>query len=210
MVALVPFDWQAHDSYFIVAHLHYVLIGGMLFPIFAGIYYYYPLIGAGRCRQGRSSVFWLMFTGFNIAFFPCTWPDCGECRAGSIPTADLGWDWLNLISGLGAVVLGIGMFAVVVDVTLHRRKVGGMTIRGMRHAGAVRSRGKWGMRSVPRIQSRYPLWEQEGLAEEVNAGDCIWPTPARAGAHPSPRCWMRSRNMSCASKALRWSPFSAP
>jgi cytochrome c oxidase subunit I+III len=43
MVALVPFDWQAHDTYFIVAHLHYVLIGGMLFPVFAGLYYYYPL-----------------------------------------------------------------------------------------------------------------------------------------------------------------------
>ena len=46
MVALVPFDWQAHDTYFVVAHLHYVLIGGMLFPLIAGLYYYYPLIDA--------------------------------------------------------------------------------------------------------------------------------------------------------------------
>ena len=46
MVALAPFDWQAHDTYFVVAHLHYVLIGGMLFPVIAGLYYYYPLINA--------------------------------------------------------------------------------------------------------------------------------------------------------------------
>jgi cytochrome c oxidase subunit I+III len=50
MVALVPFDWQAHDTYFIVAHLHYVLIGGMLFPVIAGIYYYYPLSTPENCR----------------------------------------------------------------------------------------------------------------------------------------------------------------
>ena len=44
MVALAPFDWQAHDTYFVVAHLHYVLIGGMLFPVIAGLYYFYPLV----------------------------------------------------------------------------------------------------------------------------------------------------------------------
>jgi cytochrome c oxidase subunit I+III len=48
MVAMVPFDWQAHDTYFIVAHLHYVLIGGMVFPLFAAIYYWTPMASAGR------------------------------------------------------------------------------------------------------------------------------------------------------------------
>ncbi|MGO4843861.1 cbb3-type cytochrome c oxidase subunit I, partial [Rhizobiaceae sp. 2RAB30] len=57
--------------YFIVAHLHYVLIGGMLFPVIAGLYYYYPLINARMLsvRAGRVA-FWLMFVGFNVAFFP--------------------------------------------------------------------------------------------------------------------------------------------
>ena len=56
MVALAPFDWQAHDTYFIVAHLHYVLIGGMLFPVVAGIYYYYPLLTGRKLsdRLGRA------------------------------------------------------------------------------------------------------------------------------------------------------------
>ena len=71
MVAIAPFDWQAHDTYFIVAHLHYVLFGGMVFPLFAGLYYYYPKI-TGRLLSDRlgKAVFWLMFAGFNIAFLP--------------------------------------------------------------------------------------------------------------------------------------------
>ena len=55
MVALAPFDWQAHDTYFVVAHLHYVLIGGMLFPVFAGLYYYYPLIDAKHAVRPGSA-----------------------------------------------------------------------------------------------------------------------------------------------------------
>src|SRR5690606_10854521 len=71
MVAVLPFDWQAHDSYFIVAHLHYVLIGGMVFPLFAGFYHWAPVFNGHRLseRAGRW-VFGLMFGGFNLAFFP--------------------------------------------------------------------------------------------------------------------------------------------
>ncbi len=71
MVASVPFDWQAHDSYFVVAHFHYVLIGGVVFPLFAGLYYWLPKV-TGRLldeRLGRWN-FWLMFVFFNVAFFP--------------------------------------------------------------------------------------------------------------------------------------------
>jgi cytochrome c oxidase subunit I+III len=65
MVAMVPFDWQAHDSYFIVAHLHYVLIGGMVFPLFAAFYYWIPMVSRARmpCRSGFAKwVFSLMFS----------------------------------------------------------------------------------------------------------------------------------------------------
>ena len=88
--------------------------------------------------------------------------------------ADIGWDWLNLISTMGAVVLGIGMFAVVVDVTLHRRRQPKGEVNPW-NAGTLEwvsePEENWGVRSIPRIQSRYPLWDQKNLAEEVKAGD---------------------------------------
>jgi cytochrome c oxidase subunit I+III len=176
MVALVPFDWQAHDSYFIVAHLHYVLIGGMLFPVFAGLYYYYPLIDGKHMsdRVGRFA-FWMMFAGFNITFLPMHLTGLrGMPRRVYTYPADIGWDWLNLISTMGAVVLGIGMFAVVVDVTLHRRRHPRGEVNPWR-AGTLEWIGQpeenWGVRSIPRIESRYPLWDQKNLMSEVKAGD---------------------------------------
>lgn len=176
MVALVPFDWQAHDTYFIVAHLHYVLIGGMLFPVFAGLYYYYPLIDGKHMseRVGRFA-FWMMFVGFNVTFFPMHLAGLrGMPRRVYTYPGDLGWDWLNLMSTMGAVILGIGMFAVVVDVTLHRRRQPRGEVNPW-NAGTLEwisePEEKWGMRSIPRITSRYPLWDQKGLAEEVKRGD---------------------------------------
>jgi len=177
MVALVPFDWQAHDSYFIVAHLHYVLIGGMLFPVFAGLYYYYPLIDGKYMSEsvGRLA-FWLMFTGFNITFFPMHLAGLrGMPRRVYTYPADIGWDWLNLTSTMGAVVLGIGMFAVVVDVTLHRPDRPPRRKQNPWNAGTLEwlnePEENWGVRSIPHIESRYPLWDQKNLAEEVRAGD---------------------------------------
>lgn len=176
MVALVPFDWQAHDTYFVVAHLHYVLIGGMLFPVFAGLYYYYPLIDGKHMsdRVGRFA-FWMMFCGFNITFFPMHLSGLrGMPRRVFTYPADMGWDWLNLISTMGAVILGIGMFAVVVDVTLHRRRQPRGEVNPW-NAGTLEwisePEENWGVRSIPRIESRYPLWDQRELAGEVKRGE---------------------------------------
>src|SRR5690606_31855103 len=71
MAAVAPLDGQAHDPYFIVAHLHYVLIGGAVLPLFAGLYYYWPMVTGKQLsdRLGRLA-FWLIFVGFNVAFFP--------------------------------------------------------------------------------------------------------------------------------------------
>ena len=114
MVAMVPFDWQAHDTYFVVAHLHYVLIGGMVFPLFAAFYYWAPVFSRPRLseRLGRWA-FWLMFVGFNVAFFPMHLTGLmGMPRRVYTYPAGMGWDMLNMISTVGAFMLAAGVAAV--------------------------------------------------------------------------------------------------
>ncbi|TIS96422.1 cytochrome c oxidase subunit I [Mesorhizobium sp.] len=175
MVALAPFDWQAHDTYFVVAHLHYVLIGGMLFPVVAGLYYYYPLIDAKKLsdRLGRLA-FWLMFCGFNIAFFPMHLSGLrGMPRRVFIYPAEIGWDWLNLISTAGAFIFAAGVLVVVFDALRpkHRQPRGELNPW---NAGTLEwisePKENWGVRSIPIVRSRYPLWDQKDLARKINEG----------------------------------------
>jgi len=175
MVALAPFDWQAHDTYFVVAHMHYVLIGGMLFPVIAGIYYYYPLIDAKHLSDRLGTVaFWLMFVGFNVAFFPMHLTGLrGMPRRVFTYPADVGWDWLNLISTVGAFVFAAGILVVAIDVLRpkHRQPRGEANPW---NAGTLEwisePEENWGVRSIPIIESRYPLWDQKNLMRDVNAG----------------------------------------
>ncbi|MDH0911749.1 cytochrome c oxidase subunit I [Rhizobium pusense] len=175
MVALVPFDWQAHDTYFIVAHLHYVLIGGMLFPVVASIYYYYPLLGARRLSERLGKIaFWLMFSGFNIAFFPMHLAGLrGMPRRIFIYPADIGWNGFNLISSVGAFIFAAGVALVVIDVLRpkHRQPKGE---QNPWNSGTLEwisePEETWGVRSIPIICSRYPVWDQPGLIEEIKAG----------------------------------------
>ena len=84
MLAVFPVDWQLHDTYFVVAHFHYVLFGGAVFGLFAGLYYWYPKM-TGRLMSealGKLS-FWLMFVGFNTTFLVQHSPVCPGCHDGS-------------------------------------------------------------------------------------------------------------------------------
>src|SRR5690606_1647846 len=96
MVAVAPFDFQAHDTYFVVAHLHYTLIGGMLFPVLAGIRYYYPFArGKALSRAMGIWSFWLIFVGFHIAFLPMHFTGLlGMPRRVYTYGAERGWDAL--------------------------------------------------------------------------------------------------------------------
>ena len=178
MIAVAPFNFQAHDTYFIVAHLHYVLIGGMLFPVVAGIVYYFPLL-TGRALSERLGklAFWAMFAGFNIAFLPMHLTGlAGMPRRVHTYGAGQGLDALNLVSTLGAFLLAAGIAVLVVDAvrTVRRRGTGGL--RDPWHAGTLEwltplPPKPWGVRSIPTITSRYPLWDQPTLAREVEAGE---------------------------------------
>jgi cytochrome c oxidase subunit I+III len=184
MLAVVPFDWQAHDTHFVVAHLHYVLIGGMVFPLFAGLYYWAPLV-SGRTLSEKLGL-WacgLMFTGLNVTFLPMHVTGLlGMPRRVHTYAEGLGWDGLNFVSTIGAFVLASGVVLVLIDLILHLRVVGKVEANPW---GA--STLEWlpaddyGVRSIPHIQSREPLWDEPALALEVYRGQHYLPRTATGG-----------------------------
>jgi cytochrome c oxidase subunit I len=117
-LAAFPVDWQVTDTYYVVAHLHYVLFGGSIFGIFGGLYYWWPKM-FGRLldeRLGKLS-FWLMFVGFNLTFLPQHMLGLlGMPRR--IWTYNHGglWEWYNLTSTIGSGVMAIGILVFVVNV----------------------------------------------------------------------------------------------
>jgi cytochrome c oxidase subunit I+III len=176
MVALVAFDFQAHDSFFIVAHLHYVLIGGSIFPIFAGFYYFFPLVrGKHLSAQLGKIAFWLMFFGFNVAFMPMHLSGLrGMPRRVYTYSAGDGLEFLNLTSTIGSFILAAGIAVVAWDIVRSKRKQP-LSERNPWGAGTLEwlqeMPGKpWGVRSIPEIYGRYPLWEQANLMRDVDEG----------------------------------------
>ncbi len=123
MLSIVPFDWQAHDSYFVVAHFHYVVAGALAFPMLAALYYWLPLL-TGRTAVHRLSVpaFWLVFIGFNLTFFLMHLTGLlGMPRRIYTYPGHEGWIWLNLLSSVGGFVMTIGFGLVVIDLVAQIR-----------------------------------------------------------------------------------------
>jgi cytochrome c oxidase subunit 1 len=115
MLAAYPVDYQAQDSYYVVAHLHYVLFGGTVFGIFAGTYYWFPKI-TGRMYDERlaKAHFWLLFVGFNAAFLPQHMLGLmGMPRRVYTYDREGLFEWYNLISTLGAFLMGIALLVFV-------------------------------------------------------------------------------------------------
>lgn len=171
MLAAVPFNWQAHDSYFVVAHLHYVLIGGMVFPLIGAFYYWTPHF-TGRMMSERLGkwAFWLIFIGFHVTFFLMHITGLrGMPRRIATYPEGLGWDRLNMLSTLGSYILAAGVAVFVIDFILHRWR------------GPLAGRNPWGagtlewlyppiapghnFHAIPRVESREPLWDQPELTD---------------------------------------------
>jgi cytochrome c oxidase subunit I+III len=173
MFAAIPFDQQVTDSYFVVAHFHYVLFGGAVFPIFAGLYYWMPKITDRLLHEvwGRWS-FWLMFVGFNLAFFPMhiagllgmprrvwTWP------------RGLGWEPYNLLATVGSYVLALGILVTAANVVVSRRR--GMPAGDDPWGGDTL---EWATGSpppdhnfavIPEVRDRHPTWDAEARRRDV-------------------------------------------
>jgi cytochrome c oxidase subunit I+III len=173
MVAVVPFDWQAHDTYFIVAHLHYVLIGGMVFPIIAGVYYWAPSASGKKLSERLGTwAFWLMFLGVNLTFFPMHISGLmGMPRRVYTYPEGMGLEIWNMLSTAGAVIAACGILVFVVDLVLHFRISN--DAEGNPYNGGTLEwlpQGNYNTRSIPRVNSREPLWDNPNLAEEVEQG----------------------------------------
>ena len=182
MVAVIPFDWQAHDTYFVVAHLHYVLFGGMVFPLFAGFYYWMPYVSRHALseRVGRW-VFGLTFVGFNVAFFPMHATGLlGMPRRVHTYAPGMGWDWLNLVSTVGAFMIAAGVALFLFDVARRFRLSFDGNAGNVWEAGTLEwlPSGTYSTRSIPRVNGPYPLWEEPALAAQVESGAWYLPNAA--------------------------------
>jgi cytochrome c oxidase subunit 1/cytochrome c oxidase subunit I+III len=167
MTAAVPLDWQLTDTYFVVAHLHYVLIGINVFPVVAGVYFWMPKM-TGRLLSERLGKwnFWTMFIGFNLGFFPMHIAGMlGMPRRVYTYGDGLGWNTVNMISTIGAFVLAIGVLLLVVNIVWGYKK-GEKASANPWNAPTL----EWAVPSppppynflvIPTVASRYPLWEEQ-------------------------------------------------
>jgi cytochrome c oxidase subunit I+III len=171
MFAAVPFDQAITDSYFVVAHFHYVLFGGAVFPIFAAIYYWLPKMYGRMYHEGLGKLsFWLIFLGFNAAFFPMHISGLlGMPRRIYTYDPGLGWDVWNLLSTLGAYVLAAGILVVLVA-WIHAVRLGRPAGSNPWNADSL----EWATSSppphydfvqLPVVRSRQPLWDQPELRD---------------------------------------------
>ncbi len=167
MLAVVPVDWQVHDSYFIVAHLHYVLFGGSVMGIVAGTYYWFPKM-TGRLLSERIGAwhFWLTIIGLNLAFFPMHFLGLdGMPRHIYTYLASTGWGDLNLLSTIGSMILGASVLVFAANI-----------VRSVRF-GAIAGPDPWdgwtlewgtssppppyNFETIPVVRSRRPLWDRK-------------------------------------------------
>jgi cytochrome c oxidase subunit 1 len=117
MLASGPLDLQVHDTYFVVAHLHYVLIGGAVFPLFGALHYWFPKFTGRMLHEDLGKItFWLMFAGFNLAFFPMHILGLRGMprRVYTYPSMP-GWPGLNFVATLGVIVLTLGVLAFIIN-----------------------------------------------------------------------------------------------
>ena len=164
MVATVPFDLQVHDSFFVVAHFHYVLLGGVVFPTFAALYYWFPkFTGRATARRAGKYAFWTMFAGVNLAFFPQHFLGLqGMPRRIFTYEVGLGWELGNALSTIGAFVLAIGVGVAFVDFIRARRSGppagpdpwGGGTLEWLADSPPA----PYNFEVIPVVSDKDPLW----------------------------------------------------
>ena len=195
--AVAPSDFQQQDTYYIVAHIHYVLFGGSIFGILAGMYYWFPKLTGRMMGEGLGKWnFWLTFIGMNLTFFPMHYVGMnGMPRRIYTYSEEFGWGLLNSLSSLGYVVLFIGMLMLVINIiqSLRNGRVAG-------HDPWDAPTLEWSISSpppvynfaeIPRVEGRDPYWTTKRRA--AAAGQPVTGPEARVDVStihmPSPSYW---------------------
>ncbi|HIM81217.1 MAG TPA: cytochrome c oxidase subunit I [Dehalococcoidia bacterium] len=169
--AVAPSDFQQQDTYYIVAHIHYVLFGGSIFGILAGIYYWFPKLTGRMLGEGLGKWnFWVTFVGMNLTFFPMHFVGLnGMPRRIYTYGEEFGWGLLNMLSSLGYVVLFIGMLLFVINL-LNSLRNG----RAAGHDPWDAPTLEWSISSpppvynfaqIPQVEGRDPYWTTKRRAE---------------------------------------------
>jgi cytochrome c oxidase subunit I len=188
ILAIFPVDWQLTDTYFVVAHLHYVLFGGTVFGIFAGLYYWFPKMSGRMMSEGLGKAsFWTMFVGFNLTFLVLHSAGLsGMPRRVYDYSDDLHVSGYNLVSTIGSFILGVGVLLTVINVLY--------SIKHGKRAGNDPWKGntlEWFTQSpppvnnfdvIPRIRSVEPMKDiRREVAAGVRAAETVaQPAAARA------------------------------
>jgi len=179
MQAAVPFDWQANDTYFIVGHLHNVLIAGTVFAVFAGIYYWFPK-ATGRFLNDRIGKvqFWLTLVGFSVTFLPMyALGLLGMPRRVYTYAPDVGWNTLNLVSSIGGYILATSFLIFIYNLVRSARSgevAGDNPWRAWTLEWATSSPPPHGnFRALPPITSERPLWDLEEAGEPATVAAAV-------------------------------------
>jgi cytochrome c oxidase subunit I len=124
MHSIVPSDTQQTDTYFVVAHFHYVLFGGLVFAVFGGFYYWWPKVFGKMLNEKMGKLnFWLMVIGFNLTFFPMHFLGFeGQPRRTYTYPSGMGWDTMNLLATVGAFIIATSVLVFLVNVIFTARR----------------------------------------------------------------------------------------
>jgi cytochrome c oxidase subunit 1/cytochrome c oxidase subunit I+III len=166
-LAAIPFDQQVHDSYYVIAHFHFVIFGAAVFPILGGMYFWFPKV-TGRMydeRVGKIS-FWLTTLGTFVVFFPMHIVGImGMPRRNYTYPSGLGWGLLNLIESIGGYILAIGLLLIVINLAVSLRKgepAGNDPFEGDTLEWSTSSPPPpYNYAVIPTVRSPYPMWDKE-------------------------------------------------